>query len=76
MEEERVVWSRILDEPVHGTQNVLLGRLAHGILLIVRKDHHVLSLVAKMFGQVRRHIANIIDAPSQLATLPKIIDTN
>ena len=48
MKEERVVGSRILHQPMHGSQDVLLRRLTHGILLIIGQEHHVLSLVAKM----------------------------
>lgn len=76
MEEERVIRSRILNQPVHGSQNVLLGGLAHGVLLVVGQDNHILSLVAELFHEVARHIANIVDAAIELAALAKVIDAN
>jgi hypothetical protein len=47
MEEKRIVWSRILDEPMHGSQYVGLSRLAHGVLLVVGQGYHVFSLVSE-----------------------------
>ena len=52
VEEERVVGLGVLDEPVHGAQDVLLGRLAHGVLLVVGQSDHVLALVPKGLHQV------------------------
>lgn len=61
---------------MHGTENVLLGGLAHGVLLVIRKNDHVLSPVSEMLNQVSSHVANIIDAPPQLTTLAEVIDAN
>lgn len=74
MEEKRVVGSSILDQPVHGSQDVLLERLAHGVLLVVGEDDHVLSLVTELLHQVRRHVAHIVDTTPQLAALTKVVD--
>lgn len=52
VEEERVVGLSVLNEPVHGAQDVLLSRLAHGILLVVGQSDHVLALVTKGLHQV------------------------
>lgn len=76
MEEQGVIWTGVFDQPVHGAENVLLGRLAHGILLVVSQDDHVLSLVAKVLSQVARHVADIVDAAAQLAALAKVIDAD
>lgn len=76
VEEERVVGPGILDQPVHCTEDVLLCGLAHGVLLIVGQNDHVFSLVAKLLHQVGRHVSDIVDAASQLATLTKVVDTN
>lgn len=76
MEEEGIVWSGILDEPMHCSQNVLFCRLAHGVLLVVGQDDHVFAPVSKLLGEIRRHVAYIIDTTSQLATLTKIVDTD
>ena len=75
MEEERIVRSRVFHQPVHCSQDICLGRLAHRILLIICQDHHVLSLVAEMAVQVGRHILHIVDASSELASLAKVVDT-
>lgn len=76
VEKEGVVGFRILDQPVHGAQDVCLGRLAHGVLLIVGQDDHVLAGVAEVAIEVCRHILDIVDAAPQLASLPEIVDTD
>lgn len=76
MEEERVVRPGILDQPMHGTKNVLLRRLTHGILLIVSQDDHVFSFVTKMFHQVSSHVSDIVDTSAQLATLAEVVNAN
>lgn len=76
MEEERVVRSSILDQPMHGAKNVLLCGLAHRVLLIVCQDNHIFSLITKMFHQISSHVSDIIDTSSQLATLTEVVDTN
>ena len=59
---------------MHGSQNILLRGLAHWILLIVGENHHVFSLVAKVIVQIGGHIFDIVDASSQLPSLPEIVD--
>lgn len=76
MEEERVVGLSVLHEPMHGAEDVGLGRLAHRVLLVVGKDDHVLSSVAKVLVQIRRHIPNVVDAAPQLPFLAKVVDSN
>lgn len=61
---------------MHGCQDVVLQGLALGVLLVVRQDNHVVPLVLKPFVQEPRHVLDIIDAPSQLALLPKVIDAD
>lgn len=61
---------------MHGAQDVLLGRLAHGVLLVICEQDHVLPLVAKVLDQVRGHVADVIDAASQLAALAKVVDAD
>jgi hypothetical protein len=61
---------------VHGTQDILLCWLAHGILLVVREDDHVLTLVAEVLHEVGCHVADVVDAASQLASLTKVVDTD
>lgn len=73
MEKERVIGPRVLDEPMHSSQNVLLRRLAHRVLLVVSKNNHIFALVAKMFNQVGRHVSDIVDASSELASLAEIV---
>lgn len=74
VEEQRIILPRVFHQPVHGSEYVLLRRLAHRILLVVCQDDHVLSLVAEVSIQVGRHVLHIIDASTKLATLPEIVD--
>ena len=76
MEEKRVIGASVLNKPVHGAQNVLLGRLAHGALLVVGQGDHIFALVAKGFLEVVGHVLNIVDATSQLALLTKVVDAD
>jgi hypothetical protein len=76
VEEERVVWCSTLDQPVHSTEDVLLGRLAHGVLLVICEDHHILSPVPKVLDEVRSHVADVVDASSQLPALAEVVDTD
>ena len=59
---------------MHRPQNILLRRLAHRILQIIRQDHHILSLIPEILKQVTRHVLDIVDAPAQLPALPEIVD--
>jgi hypothetical protein len=61
---------------MHSSQDVLLRRLAHGVLLVVRQDDHVLSLVPKVLDQVRRHVPDVVDASSELTALTKVINAD
>ena len=76
MKEERVVRPSILDEPMHGAQDVLFCRLAHWILLVVGEDDHILTFVAEVFDEVGRHVPNIVDTASELSTLAKVVDAD
>lgn len=76
VEEERVIGLSVLDQPVHGAQDVLFGRLAHWVLLIIGQGDHVFALVAKGLHQVVGHVLNIVDATSELALLAKVVDTD
>lgn len=53
MEEQRIIGLCILDKPVHGAQNIRLGRLAHGVLLIIGEEDHVFAGIAEILVQVR-----------------------
>lgn len=61
---------------MHRPEYVLLGRLAHGVLLVVGEDDHVLALVSKVLGQVGGHVPHVVDAPAQLAALAKVVDAD
>lgn len=61
---------------MHRSQYVLLCRLAHGILLIIRQDDHVFSRIAEVTVEVGRHVLHVVDASSQLSPLPEVIDAN
>lgn len=61
---------------MHCSEYVLLGRLAHGILLIIRQENHIFPCITKIAIQVRRHVLDVVDAPSQLTLLTKVVDTD
>lgn len=52
MEEKRIVRLRILHKPVHRTENICLGRLAHGVLLVICQLDHVFAGIAEVLVQV------------------------
>lgn len=74
VEEERIVGPSVLYQPVHGSQDILLCRLAHRVLLVIREDHHVFALISKILYQVCRHVPNVVDASSELPALTEIVD--
>lgn len=76
MEEQRIVGLRILDQPMHSAQNIRLGRLAHGVLLIIGKEDHVFTGIAEVLVQVCGHVLDIVDTSTQLALLAEIVDSN
>lgn len=76
MEEEGVIGLGVLNKPVHSTQDVGLGRLAHWVLLVIGQNNHVLTGITKGLVQVGRHVLDVVDTPAQLTLLTEIIDTN
>lgn len=76
MEEQRIVGLRILHQPMHRTKNIRLGRLAHGVLLIIRQNNHVLARIPEVLVQVCGHVLHVIDATAKLTLLVEIIDSN
>lgn len=61
---------------MHGPQYVLLGRLAHRILLVIGENNHILALVVEVLDEVARHVPNIVDAAPELTALTEIVDTD
>jgi hypothetical protein len=61
---------------MHGSQDILLGRLAHRVLLVVGKNNHILSLITEMLGEVCSHVADIVDTAAELTALAKVVDSN
>ena len=76
MEEQRVVWPCVFDQPMHRSQDVGFSRLAHGVLLVVGQRDHVLPLVAKELVQVCAHVLHIVDAAAKLSSLAEVVDTD
>lgn len=52
MEKQRIVWPRILDEPMHTPQDVGLCRLAQRVSLVFCEGHHVLWRVAEILDEI------------------------
>lgn len=61
---------------MHSSKNVLFGWLAHGVLLIIGEDHHILALVAEVLGKISSHVAYIVDAAAELTALVEVVDSN
>lgn len=59
---------------MHGAEYIRFRRLTHGVLLIVRQNDHILPCVPKVAIQVGRHVLDVVDAASQLSSLPKVVD--
>lgn len=76
VKEQRIVRSRVLYQPVHCPQDIGLCGLTHRILLIIREDHHIFSLVAKVSIQICGHVFHVVDASSELASLAEVVDTD
>ena len=76
MEEQGVVGSRILDEPLHGANNVGTGRYHDGVALVVGEDDGVFALVSEALKEEAREVLCVIDAAAQLAVLAKVVDTD
>lgn len=73
MNQQRVVWPRPLDQPVHSPQDIGFGRDAQLMLLVVGEDHHVFSPVTMLLMEEHRHIRDIIDAAMQFARLTDVV---
>lgn len=76
VQEERIVGLGIRHEPAHGVDDVLLGRLHHGVGLVVGQDDHILALVPMVLDQVLRKVLGVVDAAAQFAFLAEIVDTD
>lgn len=76
VEEEGIVGLSIANQPAHGANNVFPCRLHNWIALIICQEHHILSLIAMILGQKGRNIVDIVDAPSKLTILSKVVDAN
>lgn len=74
MEEQGVIRLRVFHQPMHCPQDVLLRRLAHGILLVVGQDDHIFSGITKVLVQIGGHVFDIVDASSQLPSLAEVVD--
>lgn len=76
MKEQRIIRPRVLHQPVHRPDYILFRWLTHGILLVIRQNHHVLPFVAKVTIQVARQVLDIVDTSPQRALLAKIVDAD
>lgn len=76
MEEQRVVWTCIIHQPLHGANNVLFRWHAHGVLLVVGQHDHVLRLIAVVPREKVLHVVCIIDTASQSIRRADVIYAN
>ena len=61
---------------MHCPEYVSLGRLAHGVLLVICQENHVLSLVVEMAVQVGAHVLHVVDATAELSALAEVVDAD
>ena len=61
---------------MHRPEDILLRRLAHGILLIIRENDHIFPLITEMRHKICRHVAHVVYTSPQLATLAKVVNTD
>lgn len=61
---------------MHGPQDVLLGGLAHRVLLVIGENNHIFALVVEVLDEVGRHVPNIVDAAPELTALAEVVDAD
>ena len=76
MEEQRVIRLSVLNQPVHGPNDIILGRDTHGILLVVGEDDHILATIPEAFVQEGGHVGDVVDTSIELIGLTEIVDPN
>lgn len=76
MEEQTVVGLSILHQPMHSTENILLVRYRHLVLLVIGQKHHIGASITKVLVQVCGHVLDVVDASSQGSSLSEVIDTD
>lgn len=74
MDEQRVIRHGILNQPVHGSDHVGLGWLAHRVLLVIGQDDHVFPAVPIHFVQEDGHLRHVVDTSPKLIGLAKVVD--
>ena len=76
MNKQRIIRLSIPHQPLHRPENIRLGRNTHRILLIIRKNHHILAPIPELVMQEDRHVGDIVDAPAQLVRLACVVDAD
>ena len=76
MNKQRIIRLSIPHQPLHRPENIRLGRNTHRILLIIRKNHHILAPIPELVVQEDRHVGDIVDAPAQLVRLAGVVDAD
>ena len=76
MQEQGVVGLGTVDEPSHGTDDVLLGRLHDGVSLVVGQENHILPLVAEPLDEEVGQVLDIVNAASELTILTEVVDAD
>lgn len=61
---------------MHCSEEILLGGLTHGVLLIIGENDHIFPFIPELLIEICRHVFHVVDASSQLTALPKVVDTN
>lgn len=76
MHKQRIIRLRIPHQPLHGPEDIRLGRDTHGILLVVGEDNHVAAAVPEAAMEEGGHVGDIVDAAAELVGLAEVIDAD
>lgn len=73
VEEQRIVRSRPIDQPVHGRNHILSRRDLPRVPSIVRQDDNVLLFIPKPVTQEFDHVVRIVDTASEGLRGPDVV---
>lgn len=76
MEEQRIVGMGTAHKPLHGLKDILARGHHARISRIIGQGDNVFSLVTELRDEEILNIFYIIDTPSELSILSKVIDSN
>lgn len=76
MQEQGIVGLGAINEPAHGSNDVLLGWVHDGVWLVIRQEDHVLPLVAIPLNKKVGQVVHVVYAAPEFALLAEVVDAN